>query len=190
MTETSQYGESAPGSGGREGLRAQAMEALDFGTVRQRVAGYARFHLARRRALDLSPTYTPGEVDALQAETSEGLAFLAHGADVSLHAVEDPTPLIERAALEGVLPGADILIVAESVEVLERARSAFRATDNFLFVVGDTKHGFVNVAAFPQGSVIRAWVEGTERGLPDSYGSWAAIDGERGAQSSYGDWTS
>ena len=129
MTETSQYGESALGSGGREGLRAQAMEALDFGTVRQRVAGYARFHLARRRALDLSPAYTPGEVDALQAETSEGLAFLAHGADVSLHAVEDPTPLIERAALEGVLPGADILIVAESVEVLERARSAFRATE-------------------------------------------------------------
>ena len=64
------------------------------------------------------------------------------------------------------------------------------ADDNFLFVVGDTKHGFVNVAAFPKGSVIRAWVEGTERGLPDSYGSWAAIDGERGAQSSYGDWTS
>ena len=114
---------------GRESLRAQAMEALDFGAIRQRVAGYARFHLARRRALDLSPAYTPGEVDALQAETSEGLAFLTHGADVSLHAVEDPTPLIERAALGGVLPGADILIVAESVEVLERARSAFRATE-------------------------------------------------------------
>ena len=105
------------------------MEALDFGTVRERVAGYARFHLARRRALDLSPAYTPEEVDALQAETSEGLAFLAHGADVSLHADDDPTPLVERAALEGVLPGTDILTVAESVEVLERARSAFRATE-------------------------------------------------------------
>ena len=80
------------------------MEALDFGTVRERVAGYARFHLARRRALDMSPAYTPEEVNALQAETSEGLAFLAHGADVSLHADDDPTPLVERAALEGVLP--------------------------------------------------------------------------------------
>ena len=105
------------------------MEALDFGTVRQRVAGCARFHLARRRALDLSPAYTPDEVDALQAETTEGLAFLAHGADVSLHAMDDPTPLVQRAALEGVLPGADILSVAESLEVLERARSAFGRTE-------------------------------------------------------------
>ena len=94
-----------------------------------RVAGYARFHLARRRALDLSPAYTPEEVEALQAETGEGLAFLAHGGDANLHAVEDPTPLVERAGLEGVLPGADILIVAESLEVLQRARSAFRATE-------------------------------------------------------------
>ena len=105
------------------------MEALDFGAVRQRVAGHARFHLARRRALDLGPVYTPEEVDALQADTGEGLAFLAAGADVSLHAVDDPTPLVERAALEGVLPGADILTVAESLEVLERARSAFRAAE-------------------------------------------------------------
>ena len=105
------------------------MEALDFGTIQQRVAGYARFHLARRRALDLGPAYTPEEVDALQGETGEGLAFLAAGADANLHAVDDPTPLVERAALEGVLPGADILTVAESLEVLERARSAFRATE-------------------------------------------------------------
>ena len=129
MTAVQQYGDRPSGSGGQEGLRAQAMEALDFGTVRERVAGYARFHLSRRRALDLSPAYTPEEVDALQAETSEGLAFLAHGADVNLHAEDDPTPLVERAALEGVLPGTDILTVAESVEVLERARSAFRATE-------------------------------------------------------------
>ncbi len=129
MTAVQQYGDRPSGSGGHERLRAQAMEALDFGTVRQRVAGYARFHLARRRALDLSPAYTSEEVNALQAETSEGLAFLAHGADVSLHAEDDPTPLVERAALEGVLPGTDILTVAESVEVLERARSAFRATE-------------------------------------------------------------
>ena len=123
MTDTPQHGDP-----GRDRLRAQAMEALDFGAVRQRVAGYARFHLARSRALDLKPAYDAEQVDALQAETGEGLAFLAAGADVSLHAVDDPAPFVERAALGGVLPGADLLTVAESLEVLDRARTAFRAT--------------------------------------------------------------
>lgn len=61
------------------------------------------------------------------------------------------------------------------------------ADDNFLFVVGDTRHGFVNVAAFPKESVIRAWVEGTERGLPDG-AHWSAMDVERGTNNSYSDW--
>ena len=153
MTEVSQYGERASDSLGRERLRAQAMEALDFGTIRQRVAGHTRFHLARRRALGLSPAYTPAEVDALQAETAEGLAFLAAGADADLHAVDDPTPLVERAALEGVLPGADILTVAESLEVLERARSAFRATE-------DSTPGLSRMAQdIPDLSAIRGRIE-------------------------------
>ena len=63
------------------------------------------------------------------------------------------------------------------------------ADDNFLFVIGDTKHGFVNVAAFPKESVVRAWVEGTERGAPDG-AHWSTVEVERGANTSYGDWAS
>lgn len=62
------------------------------------------------------------------------------------------------------------------------------ADANFLFVVGDTKHGYVNVAAFPKESVVRAWVEGTERGLPDG-AHWSSV-AERGTNQSYGDWAS
>ena len=138
-----------------EKLRAQALEALDFGTVRQRVAEYARFHLARSLALDLEPMYSLEEVGALQSETGEGVAFLAQGADVGLHTTDDASPLVERAALEGVLAGQELLAVAASLEVLERAGSAFRKT-------GESTPGLSRMAKdIPDVSDIRLRIEGS-----------------------------
>ena len=108
-----------------EELRAQALDLLDFPAVRQQVAGYAGFPLARSLALSLEPTYSWEEVEALQRETAEGVAFLAESSDISLYTSEDVAPLVERAALEGVLTGHELLAVAASLEVQHRARSGF-----------------------------------------------------------------
>ena len=88
-----------------EELRAQALDLLDFPAVRQQVAGYAGFPLARRLALGLEPAYSREEVEALQRETAEGVAYLAESSDISLYTSEDVAPLVERGELhEDVLP--------------------------------------------------------------------------------------
>ena len=107
-------------------LKAKSLEALDFPAVRERVAGMASFPMARELASRMGPSYSAGETRGLLAETAEGIAFLERAPDVDLSDPGDPLPLVQRAALEGVLTGTELSSVAAFLEVLARARSAFR----------------------------------------------------------------
>ena len=107
-------------------LRSKSLEALDFPAVRERVADMASFPMARELASGMAPCYSTEETRGLLAETAEGMAFLEKHQDVSLPTLVDPLPLAARAALEGVLTGSELLSVAGFLEVLARARSAFR----------------------------------------------------------------
>ena len=112
-----------PSSDGAE-LSARSLEVLDFPAVRDQVAGHAGFSPARRLALAMAPAYVPSDVERLQRETAEGLVLLGEAGDVPLHATEDISSVVERAALEGMLSGPELLPVAESLDVQRRARSA------------------------------------------------------------------
>ena len=107
-------------------LKAKSLEALDFPAVRERVAGMASFPMARELASRMGPSYSAGETRGLLAETAEGIAFLERAPDVDLSDPGDPLPLVQRAVLEGVLTGTELSSVAAFLEVLARARSAFR----------------------------------------------------------------
>ena len=86
----------------------------------------ASFPMARELASRMGPSYSAGETRGLLAETAEGIAFLERAPDVDLSDPGDPLPLVQRAALEGVLTGTELSSVAAFLEVLARARSAFR----------------------------------------------------------------
>ena len=103
-------------------LRTAALEALDFHAVRRSVADRATYPPARQLALELAPSYSAEEVEALQRETAEGRSLL-ETVDLSLHTAADPSAAVARSALEGVLTGQELLEVAESLEVQRRARS-------------------------------------------------------------------
>jgi DNA mismatch repair protein MutS2 len=105
-------------------LRAKSLELLDFNTIRDLVAERAVFPAARELALGMTPSYASHAVEALQRETTEGRVFLEVAGDVSLRVSEDASPAVERAALEGTLTGLQLLAVADSLDVLRRARSA------------------------------------------------------------------
>ena len=113
-----------PASASAEELQAKALDLLDFPAIRERVAGYTQFFAARELALHLRPSYDSRDVEGLQRETAEGRAFLEEHGDISLHATEDPSPAISRAALEGALTGLELLAVARLMEVLRTASSA------------------------------------------------------------------
>ena len=89
---------------GVAGLRAGALEALDFHAVRRAVAERASFPPVRQLALELAPSYEADEVEALQRETAEARALL-DVVDLSLYSSADPSAAVVRAALDGVLTG-------------------------------------------------------------------------------------
>ena len=107
-----------------DALRARSLGLLDFPTVREQVAEHATFGPARELALRLTPAYTSHEVEILQRETAEGIVFLEETGDISLHDAGAVSPAVERAALQGMLTGLELLAVAALLDVQRRARSA------------------------------------------------------------------
>ena len=105
-------------------MRAVSLAALDFPAVRDGVARYTVLPAARELALHLKPSYVASEVERLQHETGEGIAFLQESGDVSVQTTEDVTSLVERASLEGALTGPELLAVAGAVDAQRRVRSA------------------------------------------------------------------
>ena len=108
---------------GADDPRGRTLELLDFHAVRRRVAEHTTFPPARQLALALTPSFNATDVETLQRETAEGRALLEAGGDFSLHAATDAEDAVTRAALDGVLTGAELMAVADSVEVQGRARS-------------------------------------------------------------------
>ena len=109
-----------------EDLRESALKLLDFDEIRQRLADQTTFYEARRLALEIRPSFDPGEVETLQRETADARELLEEIGDLTLHSDTDTSEAVTRAALGGVLTGNELLAVAESLEVHRRARSAVR----------------------------------------------------------------
>ena len=102
----------------------RALTLLDFTAVRERVADHAGFPAARTMALELTPSFSVATVQRLQDETSEGVVLLENRGDLDLHSSEDPSAAVQRASLDGVLAGLELLAVATSLDVQQRARAA------------------------------------------------------------------
>ena len=111
--------------------RAEALELLEYGTIRRQVADRTSFVPARRLALEMAPADTEGEVADLQREAAEGLAVLERVGDVGLQASADVSPALRRAALDGLLTGPELLGVADSLEVQRRVRAAILKARQF-----------------------------------------------------------
>ena len=106
-------------------IRRKSLDALDYSEVREAVAGNTTFPLAEELARELAPVYTAREVEELQRETRDGVAYLEESGDPDLSARVDAGEAVDRARLGGVLTGKELLEVADSLEVLGRARTAF-----------------------------------------------------------------
>ena len=127
-------------------LRAQSMDALDFHQVRQHVANRVTFFPARRLALEMSPSYSPMRVDELQRETAEGLALLEEIGGVDLHLAADTSEYVARAGIGGVLTGAELLDVADALEVHARAVSAVKRPSARLPLMSDVTAGIPDLS--------------------------------------------
>ena len=107
-------------------VRAESLDLLDYPAIRQRLADLTSFFGARQLALALTPSYDPDEIEHLQLETGEGRLLLDEIGGVGLHGGSDISEALSRAELEGVLTGAELLAVAQAVDVHANAHSAVR----------------------------------------------------------------
>ena len=105
-------------------LRLRSLELLEFPRVREALAAHTRLPLARELALGLVPAYDVEAVAHRQQETSEALLLLEHGADADLATERDVRPVMERAAKGGVLTGEELLALADTLALVQRAKAA------------------------------------------------------------------
>jgi len=103
-------------------LRQLAEELLEFPRVREMLAGHTRFFLSRQLALGIEPQTHPEDVARLQSETAEGRVMLDVAGDVGLTGTADLRPLLQRASLDGMLNGKELIQVANTITSLWEAQ--------------------------------------------------------------------
>ncbi len=104
-------------------LRALARDLVEFPSIAEKLAGNTRFFLSRELALAIVPQTQLDDVERLQSETAEARLMLDTVGDIGLGGIADPRPLLRRAALGGMLTGAELMQIVSVVESIWLARS-------------------------------------------------------------------
>ena len=105
-------------------LRESSLRLLEFELVREKLAGYTSFSLAREMALELVPSYQLSEVAVWQEETHEARYFLETGSSLDLEEARDLRQALQRATLGGVLTGEELRQVHDTLRAAREARAA------------------------------------------------------------------
>ena len=113
---------TAPAPDSMPDLRQASLSLLEFPVVREQLASHVTFDPARQLALALLPVDDAVEVASRQEETSDARRFLEERSSFDLSLACDLTPLGRRAALGGVLRGAELRQVADTLGAAHQAR--------------------------------------------------------------------
>ncbi len=106
-----------------------SLKALEFGRIREAVASYAFSPLGAERARAMVPEASTAARG--QAEAAEMMAYASAGKDIPLSGLADVRPLLKRLELEGVLAGAELVLIRDFLFAAARARKAFGAEGDF-----------------------------------------------------------
>ena len=124
---TEDYDQSADDGANAPGptldLRALARELVEFPSIAEKLAGSTRFFLSRDMALATVPQARLEDVERLQSETAEARLMLDTTGDIGLGGTADPRPLLRRGALGGMLTGAELVQIVNTLDSIWVARS-------------------------------------------------------------------
>ena len=99
-----------------------ALELLEFPLILRRLADCTTFEPARVLALSLLPSSDPIAVSTAHEETSEARLLLERGSEPDLSGAVDVGQALERAALGGVLSGAELRDLGATLRAGRQAR--------------------------------------------------------------------
>ncbi len=103
---------------------AQAVDLLEFGRIRQVLAGHTSTVMGGEAALGLTPSADPLEVATRLQETSEACRFLSGGGGLEFGPGIDFREFIRRALLGGLLNGQELHAVSKLVAAANHSRRA------------------------------------------------------------------
>ena len=121
-------------------MERDALEALEFPAIAERVARAASTDAGAAAARALAPSPDPSEVVARQARTAEAVALLDDAAEPPLERIHDVRDAAARAARGGALAPDALRRVADTVAGSLRARAALaeqRAVAPLLGAIAD-----------------------------------------------------
>ena len=121
---------------------------LEFDRVRDLLAGFTRFSTSHEMALSVRPRWDYNEIIWLQDETAEARLLLDTIGDIGLAGLEDPSELIQRAVLGGVLNGKELNAVVVVLAAVESAGAVVRSLGSqlpYLLGIVDDIGDFSNV---------------------------------------------
>lgn len=107
-------------------LLNRSADLLEFDRVLNSLASHAKLPRSRAQALMLHPT---SDIEALKlrhTETREARLVIEEHGDLDLAMEFDPTSVLDRVALQAVLTGEELIVVADSIEVSRKAKAAAR----------------------------------------------------------------
>ena len=105
-------------------MDAQALGALEFDVVLDRLGEATATPYGAELAHALQPSTEPREVAARQALTTEAVALLDHAAEPPLHGIPEIREAVQHAARAGTLAPRALAQIADAVEGGLRARGA------------------------------------------------------------------
>ncbi len=111
-----------PGARPSPDPKEESLGLLELHLVLRRLAGYTTFPVAREMALDLTPSYRFDEVERRHRETAEARRLLEAGVHLDMGEAADLRPVLQRAALAGVLRGEELRQVVGTLRSMRGVR--------------------------------------------------------------------
>jgi DNA mismatch repair protein MutS2 len=103
-----------------------ALRVLEFDAIRERLQYHCETPIGAALALDVKPSFDAAEVWDLLEQTRETMDFIAKHSSPTLGAMRDPRHALDRASKGGVLSGAEVFHVGDSLYAMRTLKEAIK----------------------------------------------------------------
>lgn len=104
-----------------------ALDVLEFDLIRKKLAAHCETEVGEAAALELTPVFDAEAVWQLQSLTREGYELLGHQSLPSLGSIRDFREPLRRAERGGVVDGATLYQIGESISAMRSLRMAVQS---------------------------------------------------------------
>lgn len=111
-------------------MNEKTLKILDFDIIKERLANEAESESAKKRALDLFPCFSPGEIEILQEEIEEALSVLIKEGSFRIGAFYDIKSSVSLAKIKGILTPEQLLKNLYNLKCARKLKTFFKNSED------------------------------------------------------------